>query len=424
MAKPNKSNTEPSSSPSGVAGKRHRKLEILVVLLATAFSALGFIVLDYVYTSYTLKGSLQKIAARRTRVVRLSQAGANCRTKDPVMEHAFRPNCATIERWGADSYDVFTNNLALRDQRVREVPPIEHRPRLLMLGDSFTEGKIDWDDSFVGRIASRFPQYEILNGGVTSYSPSNYLNVTLKLLAAGIQFDEVIVFLDISDVQDEASYYQDAGEPNAVTGPEHRRSIIPQYGKFREYIDNRFLVTSRIFQLLERMLIRHAYYHLNVVQGGNIFDLERSAWTYRKVSETYPFDSGYAPLGSEGGIAREKEKLAQLQLTLAERHIPLSIAVYPWPAQLVHDTPDSRQVTIWRDWCSGTCKRFISVFPQFFAVKKQCPASAPGCWYESLFVFGDYHFNRAGNVLVADAVAQSLEAVPPAPFVSSTKASP
>ena len=50
----------------------------------------------------------------------------------------------------------------------------------------------------------------------------------------------------------------------------------------------------------------HGYFHLNVVQGGNLFDLERSAWTYRQVSEAHPFDSGYAPRGLEGGIARQE----------------------------------------------------------------------------------------------------------------------
>ena len=28
----------------------------------------------------------------------------------------------------------------------------------------------------------------------------------------------------------------------------------------------------------------------------------------------------------------------------------------------------------------------------------------PECWYLHRFVFGDFHFNAAGNALVADAV--------------------
>ena len=49
------------------------------------------------------------------------------------------------------------------------------------------------------------------------------------------------------------------------------------------------------------------YYQL-VLSRGPIFDMELSAWTYRKVNETDGFVAGYAPLGVEGGIAREKRR--------------------------------------------------------------------------------------------------------------------
>ena len=98
---------------------------------------------------------------------------------------------------------------------------------------------------------------------------------------------------------------------------------------------------------------------------------------------------------------------------LAKRNIPLSVVVYPYPAQVLHDTADSRQVRIWREWCEGKCKRFVSLFPAFLAVKDQCPTSQPGCWYLSHFVFGDMHYNATGNALVADTVIRSLMETPP-----------
>ena len=143
------------------------------------------------------------------------------------------------------------------------------------------------------------------------------------------------------------------------------------------------------------------------------FDLEMSAWTYRKVNETDPYPAGYAPLGVEGGIAKEKAKMTLLWQELDKRNIPLSVVVYPHLAQLVHDKEDSRQVEIWRDWCQGKCKRFVTVLPAFFAVKQQCPRSEPGCWYMTYFIFGDNHYNAAGNALAAGVVIKSLEEDPP-----------
>ncbi len=141
--------------------------------------------------------------------------------------------------------------------------------------------------------------------------------------------------------------------------------------------------------------------------------MERGAWTYRKVNETSPYYDGYAPLGTEAGIAKEKAKMTLLWQELAQRNIPLSVIVYPHPAQVVHDTVDSRQVRIWRDWCEGKCKRFVSLFPTVLALKDQCPPSRPGCWYLSYFIFGDIHYNAAGNALIADVVIKKLEETPP-----------
>ena len=67
-----------------------------------------------------------------------------------------------------------------------------------MLGDSMTEGKLAWRDSYVGRVTAHFPQYDFLNGGSWGYSPSNYLNVARMVLAKGVDIDEVIVFIDIT----------------------------------------------------------------------------------------------------------------------------------------------------------------------------------------------------------------------------------
>jgi hypothetical protein len=281
-----------------------------------------------------------------------------------------------------------------------------------MLGDSFTEGMVAWDDSFVGRIAASFPQYDFLNGGVGGYSPSNYLNTARIVLGEGIDFDEVIVFIDISDAQDEAAFYRDIDASGAVAIPKLHYFDRNWYSKLRMAISEHFLLTNYIVEFFERTLVRFGFYHLDRGNNGNEFDYEKSAWTYRPVSNSEPFETGYAPLGLEGGIAKEKAKMTLLWQELAKRNIPLSVVVYPYPAQLIHDTVDSREVRIWREWCEGKCKRFVSVFPAFFTARDQCPRMQPGCWYLKYFILGDIHYNAAGNALVADEVSKSLTETP------------
>lgn len=380
---------------------RQRLMKLILLLASITLSAAVFLTLDWF----------------RSAAIRRSSASSgkvkNCGVRDPVRHHALKPNCTSVYRWGGDSYEFATNNLGFRDQRAREVELTDARPRILLLGDSFTEGKIAWRDSYVGRIADHFPQYDFLNGGVSSYSPSNYLNVARMVFAARVDIDEVMVFIDISDVQDEASFYRDTGASGAVTGPQQDVYTIPWWARTRGHIAGRFMLTSYFLRWLERRLVGYGYYHLTTGPLGDAFDMERAAWTYRKVDETDSYYGGYAPLGVEAGIAKEKAKMTLLWQELAKRNIPISVVVYPYPAQIVHDTADSRQVRIWGDWCEGKCKRFISLFPAFLAVKDRCPRSRPGCWYQKLFVFGDTHYNIAGNTLVADAVIRSLGEMPP-----------
>lgn len=378
-------------------------MKLLLFLLSLVISGVAFVSLDW----------LSSVLLRKRSTGGTNPKQLSCMVPDPVRHHALRANFSCVNGWGKDSYQVFTNSLGFRDEMIREVPLKSARPRILMLGDSFTEGMIAWRNGYVGQIAAHFPQYEFLNGGVQSYSPSNYLNVTRKLLAEGVEFDEVVVFIDMSDTNDEAAYYRDVDGSGAVTGPEHTRTNITGYSRFRFGIRNHLPLSNHILEIVERNLVKHGYFHLLTgEQYGDVFDMERSAWTYRKVADSLPYPAGYAPLGLDKGLAKEKEKMTLLWKELASRKIPISVVVYPWPAQIVHDTADSMHVRIWRDWCRGKCARFISVFPAFFAVKEQCSRTSPGCWYAGYFVVGDVHYNAAGYALVAGEVIKSIETSP------------
>jgi hypothetical protein len=377
-----------------------REVKLLVFVASLVLSVAAFVIFDYFYTA-TILGS----------AVSGGPHGL-CFARDPVRAFAFQPNCSCIRPWLGNSYEFDTNNLGFRDERIREVPATSDRPRILILGDSAPEGMTAWKDSFIGRVAAKFPQYEFLNGSVEGYSPSNYLNTARKVIDEGIDFDEAIVFIDLSDAQDEAAFFHDVDSSGAVAIATQKLTKGNWCSNLRRSINDHLLLTNDVFEFFERNLIRLGWYHLDLGHGGNEFDLERSAWTYRKVSDSDPYETGYAPLGLEGGIAKEKAKMDLLWQELAQRNIPISVGVYPWPAQLAHDSVDSRQVRIWREWCEGKCRRFINLFPAFFAVKEQCPRTQPGCWYLSHFIFGDTHYNSAGDAVVAGVIADSLTETP------------
>jgi hypothetical protein len=126
----------------------------------------------------------------------------------------------------------------------------------------------------------------------------------------------------------------------------------------------------------------------------------RAGWTM----PNYRPGTDFAPLGIEGGIARATQNMHKLATLLAERNIRLSVAVYPWPQTLALDSRDSRQVAIWKQFCEiEKCKAFIDLFPLFFAEKE-----AHADWYRRYYIYGDFHFNAAGQRLIFQGLADRL----------------
>ena len=397
MSQPASKQAEPVSNAAAPGlGKK-----ILLLLVSVFFCLLIFVGLDAIYSALSRKSSVPTPAEL-----------FGCLTGDPVRGMSFQPNCTTTRAWGRERYQLNINSQGFRDETVREVPPTDPRPRILMLGDSFTESMGPWNTSYVGRLAAKFPQYEILNGGVGGYSPSNYLNTERIAMKSGLQFDEAIVFIDISDVQDEAALVHDVDLSGSIALAKNQYHYSSPYSKVRLFVSKYLVLTNYLWERVERIVVGRGHYYLDHGFNGNVFDLERSGWTYRKVVEDQPFELGFAPLGVEAGIAKEKHKMDLIYQDLAKRNIPISVVVYPWPAQLIYDKIDSREVQIWRDWCEGKCKRFVDVFPEFFAIRDQCPKWQPGCWYLNNWTFGDIHLNANGNAVVAEKVARSLESVP------------
>ena len=133
-------------------------------------------------------------------------------TPNRFYHHALIPNLSSEARWGFAHYPIATDSLGLRDKTPREVPPVGTHPRLLFLGNSFTEGVgVPYERTFVGIIADRIRRAggdtEVFNGGVASHSPRLYFLHLLDLVERqGARFDEIVVFIDVSDIQDELAY--------------------------------------------------------------------------------------------------------------------------------------------------------------------------------------------------------------------------
>jgi lysophospholipase L1-like esterase len=341
----------------------------------------------------------------------------------PVYHHALLPNFDGYDLWGEAHYAFATNSLGFRDARVREVPLTSDNRRILLIGDSFTEGTgLAFEDTFAGRLQAaglqRADKIEFLNAGVLSYSPSLYYQKVKFLLDRGLRVDEVVVFSDISDVYDEASHYFcqddnpayrkhcDQGELDmfaALCREAERRKqscddIVPfRYSKpgWGPWLVQHFFVTNGV-----RMYVKFEFQQWNgSMKQRRLAPEAGSGWLY----PPNEFEADYAPLGSQGGIARSLKNMQALADLLKQKGIPLTIVVYPWPVELARDDRDSRQVALWREFCAANCKSFVDLFPTFLAEARAHPD-----WYERLFIQGDYHFSAEGSRIMFEALKKHL----------------
>jgi hypothetical protein len=210
-----------------------------LVNTGTVLSCLAlFLLFDFVYSTLT--------AGSEARSPRIS---------NPVYDHGLVAYFNGYEIWKDLPYSLITNNLGFKDASVRKVLLKPNSRRILLMGDSFTEAVgIDFEDSFAGLLfragQARPEKVEFLNAGVVSYSPSVYYKKTKYLIESGLQFDEVVLFSDLTDVTDEATSYFCIDDD-----PKYRSHCTPAEGSMqqplilsqkRDFFIGHFTITNRL----------------------------------------------------------------------------------------------------------------------------------------------------------------------------------
>jgi lysophospholipase L1-like esterase len=320
------------------------------------------------------------------------ESRASARIANSMYHHDLTTGFSGYDTWGGYTYRLYTNSLGFKDGSPRIVSLVGDRRRVLLMGDSFTEGVgVRFEETFAGLLyrsgLERVDKVEFLNGGVVGYSPVIYYRKIKHLLESGLRFDEVVVFPDQSDVADEATHFFCVDEDpryNAYcsreTIEETRRANRPPHSLARN-----FIVADRIRQTAKKAIRRWRH------------PMARDLWPLPGVDLPLP------PLGVEGGIARALSNMQKLADLLAEYGIPLTLVVYPWPNQIFYDDRESRQIAIWRAFCVKNCQEFINLFPAFFAEK-----DVHKDWYDRLYIHGDAHFSPGGHELMFRELARHL----------------
>lgn len=319
------------------------------------------------------------------------------RPAHPIFHHGLKPSVAFESQFGSTRTSYVTNSLAFRDASVRDVPLRSEKRRLLFVGDSMTEGLgVTYDESFVGKIGEslRERNAEVLNAGLISYAGSIYYRkVRHYLETVGLHVDAVIVFMDVSDMEDEALCYH-MGSDEVV------HSLCPRKISFSRKAKTFLRMNSAYYRFYRATKDGLSEWSRRQKLGpiGAVTNLDRARWTLE--------DGLYEKIGRPG-LEKNAQYLDKLHAFLAERGIPLTVAVYPWPDQILARDLESKQVTFWRAWARARRAGFVNLFPTF--INEKDPVSV----ITDYFIPYDVHFNAAGHARVAEAFLNQYRLPPP-----------
>jgi len=259
---------------------------------------------------------------------------------DPVLDHSFIPGA--VGHYKTTEFDVEyrINALGLREDEISVRKPAGTR-RILMLGDSFTEGDgVSHDATFSHRLQAMLDttalgsRWEVINAGVGSYAP---LLEFLYLRNGGLELspDIVVLNLDLSDFFDDINYaqrtrYDPQGVPVA-TGPETVRRPDSRLAAGLVDIKDFFKDHTRLYNFIRLRIDRYLEgARHSVDMSGNI-----AVDKYAMLRPTY---SGF--IEHDGALTFCN--LTMIRDTLRNRGIDFFVTVYPYGLQVAP-----------KEWSSG-----------------------------------------------------------------------
>ena len=304
--------------------------------------------------------------------------------------HDLKKNLKVKDPWGLVDCTLFTNSLGFKDNKNRNIELVSDKYRILFIGDSFTEGVgYPYDSTFVGLFAQRLnkEKFEVLNAAVVGYSPKiYYLKLKYLLESKGLRFNELFVFIDISDIRGEL-FYKDF-----CRGRIDLRQQIDLFLRNNFYFMGDLKARLRI-GLRFRTILARLFSRLGNQKKMDDLIVESVGASAKLVTEK----ESYEKWGRKGFTLAEQNMHLVYELC-RKYNIKMQVAVYPWPCQIKNRDLNSIQVRFWENFCRQRQIGFLNYSPYFINDEEDNKIIA------KYFIEHDVHWNEAGHKLIADVL--------------------
>lgn len=344
----------------------------------------------------------------------ISESYTSFRTPHYYYHHGLLPDQDTWAVWGSSFYPFKTNSLGMADSAVYEVKLETDKPRLMILGDSHSEGVgVSYPKSVSGILSRKLREdIEVLNASCISYSPKiEYLKAKF-LFDKGLKVDHLFVLIDISDMQNELVY--EHFEPRKKSWG--REAWYNSKLFLKKYSSVFYLVTSIMNERESRQFLERAkFFNEQGISGtpANAMDLYASFFKgfsdqvlladprFHGVGEWY-YDDRFREL-ADRGIELGQYYILKLKELCDSRNVDLTISVHPWQYQILKGNARDYYVEQWESFAKANYIDFINLFPLFIT------AQNPVITINMYLIKGDNHWNEFGHSLVANYLEQYIK---------------
>lgn len=364
----------------------------------------SIIVIGFLVVDFSLAAALKIVGLFEPSYVTSKVREAYYRNPHPVYHHDLEKNISNyIAEWGKNDYRIDTNSMGFKDSSNRKISlkPATGSKRILLIGDSFTEGVgIPFNKTFAGLLKNYYRQFniDILNAAVSSYSPVIYYRKIKYLIETiGLEFDSVVVFIDLSDAEDEALGYRLDENENVIS-----QGSAANLGAAELPTDS-----SKPKMSVKEFFTQYTYFLARLRNLSALLKAKTRAWDkgLKQRRALWTIDDNLYDEFAAKGLRIAADHMSQLKSYLGKHNIPLSVVVYPWPDQVINNDLQSKQVKFWQNWAKQNKTRFINLFNTFLSKNPAAPEKT----IRNFYIKGDVHWNENGHQTVFQAVKNSIK---------------
>ncbi len=325
----------------------------------------------------------------------------NYSLKSEQFHHVSGSNIDVYEFWGNKKYKIKTNKFSMRIKDNDSFNIDRSKRNIGFVGDSFVYGSgIDYNNHFISNLKKN--DYNFLNLGYVSYSPSIYYKkIEHMIKKEKIDFEKIFLFIDHSDIQDEAQFYREDKYGNIVRKWINDNDVISKNRKYK--VKNYLKQNSFIFKLYENISAptisndtKKCFESEARLNFKKYLDLNRFGYSY--------IDNIQNQNWVDEGINKILFYLDKIKLLSIKYKFEITIINYPSALEVIDNinSVNSKHHNFLKAWSLQNNVSFVDVRKDF--IKKENIND-----YLNNFIACDVHWNIKGHKIISNNLKMIID---------------